>query len=241
MLEVVNLSKRYKKTLAVDNVSFTIEPGRVGILLGPNGAGKSTIIKSIAGLLRFTGNIKINGLNCKSVEAKKIFGYIPEMPALYESLTVREHLVFISKAYGIKDDDYIEELLKRFELFDKQDNLGNELSKGMMQKVSVCCALLIRPKVILFDEPMIGLDPKAIKELKEAILELKQQGTTILISTHMLDMVKNLWDDMFVMEKGKFIGSFRKEEVKDQEIEDIFFRLTEGEKSENLQEVNNDE
>ena len=98
----------------------------------------------------------------------------------------------------------------------------------MMQKVSICCALTIKPKVILLDEPMVGLDPAAIKELKEVVLELKNQGVTVLISTHMLEMVKELWDLIFIMEKGKIVGNFNKEEQKDADIEELFFQITEG-------------
>lgn len=233
MLEVQNLSKKYGKNLAVDHVSFTIPDGCVGILLGPNGAGKSTIIKSIAGLLRYEGGVGIEGIPSRKVEAKKIFAYVPEMPAMFDALTVREHIEYIRRAYNSPiTDEEIEQLLRRFELDDKQDKLGNELSKGMMQKVSICCALAIEPKVILLDEPMVGLDPAAIKELKEVVLELKEAGTTVLISTHMLEMVKDLWDVMFVMEKGKIIGSYTKEEAKDQDIEALFFEMTGGEKHE---------
>lgn len=226
MLEIDNLTKSYKNTLAVDGVIFTVETGRVGILLGPNGAGKSTIIKSVAGLLRFTGSIRIQNYPSKSIDAKRLFAYVPEIPALYENLTVREHLEFILKAYNQEDSGYMATLLERFELDDKQDKLGNELSKGMMQKVSICCALLTRPKVILFDEPMVGLDPKAIKELKDVILELKSQGTTIIISTHMLDMVETVWDDMFVMNKGKLVATYKKEDVNGEELNDLFFSIT---------------
>ena len=214
MLEVQGLSKRYGKYLAVDHVSFSIPDGCVGILLGPNGAGKSTIIKSIAGLLRYDGGIGIQKMSSKSLEAKKVFAYVPEIPALFDALTVREHIEYIRKAYKSSiTDEEIEGLLARFEMSDKQDKMGNELSKGMMQKVSICCALAVKPQVILFDEPMVGLDPKAIKELKEVILELKENGTTVLISTHMLEMVDGLWDVMFVMEKGKLIGAYKKDEV----------------------------
>lgn len=226
MLEIRNLTKKYNQYLAVDNVSFTIESGRTGIILGPNGAGKSTIIKSIASLLRYDGDILIQGISGRLVEAKKNFGYVPEIPYLYEFLTVEEHIDFMMKAYGKEEQEYKETLLKRFELDDKREKLGKELSKGMMQKVSLCCALVIKPKVIMFDEPMVGLDPKAIKELKELIKELKQQGVTILISTHMLEMVKDIWDDMIILDKGKVIGVYRKEEILDNEIEDIFFEVT---------------
>ncbi len=226
MLEIQGLSKKYGKTLAVDQVSMMIPDGQVGILLGPNGAGKSTIIKSIAGLLRYQGQVIIQNMAARNIEAKKIFAYVPEMPAMYEALTVREHLEFIRRAYGLEvTEEEMNLLLERFELLDKQDKLGNELSKGMMQKVSVCCALLVKPKVILLDEPMVGLDPAAIKELKKVIMELKEQHTTVLVSTHMLEMVKDLWDIMFVMDKGKIIGTFNKQDS-GEDIEELFFELT---------------
>ena len=230
MLEVQNLTKKYGKNIAVDQVSFQIPDAQVGILLGPNGAGKSTIIKSVAGLLRYEGGVGIEGLLARQIEAKRIFAYVPELPVMFDALTVREHIEYVKRAYDSSiTEEEIDELLKRFELFDKQDKLGNELSKGMMQKVSICCALAIKPKVILLDEPMVGLDPAAIKESKEVISELKEQGVTVLISTHMLEMVKDLWDVMFVMEKGKIIGSYTKEEAKDQDIESLFFQMTGGE------------
>ena len=148
---------------------------------------------------------------------------------MFEALTVREHIEYIRKAYASSiTDEEVEALLERFELKDKQDKLGNELSKGMMQKVSICCALEIRPKVILLDEPMVGLDPHAIKELKETVRELRDQGVTVLISTHMLEMVEDLWDVMFVMEKGKIIGSYRKSEAGEKDLDDLFFEMTGG-------------
>lgn len=234
MLEVVNLSKKYGKTLAVDEVGFTVPDGRIGILLGPNGAGKSTVIKSIAGLLRYQGSIRIQGIDSREMEAKKCFAYVPELPSMYEALTVREHMEFINRAYGVEASEAeIEELLEKFELKDKQDKLGNELSKGMMQKVSICCALIIHPKVILLDEPMVGLDPAAIKELKEVILELRERGCTVLISTHMLEMVKELWDVTFVMDKGHILGTYVKEELANEDLEELFFKVTgQGEKAE---------
>ncbi|MCI9152064.1 MAG: ABC transporter ATP-binding protein [Lachnospiraceae bacterium] len=229
MLEIQNLTKKYGKHLAVDHVSFTVPDGQVGILLGPNGAGKSTIIKSIAGLLRYEGGVGICRMNSRDREAKKIFAYVPELPAMYDALTVREHIEYVRRAYHSPiTDQEVEELLKRFELHDKQNKLGNELSKGMMQKVSICCALAIKPKVILLDEPMVGLDPAAIKELKLVVQELQNGGVTILISTHMLEMVKDLWDVMFVMEKGRIIGSYTRADARDTDIEELFFRVTGG-------------
>ncbi len=231
MLEIQELSKSYGKHLAVDQVSFFVPDGQVGILLGPNGAGKSTIIKSIAGLLRYQGRIGIQGMSSRSLEAKKIFGYVPEIPAMFDALTVREHVEYIRKAYSSTiTDEEVQTLFERFELADKQDKLGNELSKGMMQKVSICCALAIKPRVILLDEPMVGLDPQAIKELKKVVLELRDQGVTVLISTHMLEMVEELWDVMFVMDQSHIIGSYRKEDVGEKDLDDLFFEMTGGEK-----------
>ena len=231
MLEVQGLRKMYGKSLAVDQVSFFVPDGRVGILLGPNGAGKSTIIKSIAGLLRYEGMIRIQGIPSRELEAKRIFGYVPEIPSMFEALSVREHIQYIRMAYKSPvTDQEVESLLDRFEMKDKADKLGNELSKGMMQKVSILCALAVKPQVILFDEPMVGLDPQAIRELKEVILELRSQGVTVLISTHMLEMVEELWDVMFVMEKGHIKASFRKEDAGDRDLDDLFFEVTGGEK-----------
>ena len=227
MLEIHNLTKKYGKHLAVDQVNFTIPDGQVGILLGPNGAGKSTIIKSIAGLLRYEGGVDICHMRARSMEAKRVFAYVPELPAMFEALTVREHIEYIRRAYQSDiTEEEIEELLVRFELDDKQDKLGSALSKGMMQKVSICCALAIKPKVMLLDEPMVGLDPAAIKELKQVVLEQKAMGVTILISTHMLEMVKELWDVMFVMEHGQIIGEYTRDQAENEDIEELFFRIT---------------
>lgn len=231
MLEVQGLTKMYGKNLAVNQVSFFVPDGTVGILLGPNGAGKSTIIKSIAGLLRYQGMIRIQGVPSRELEAKRIFGYVPEIPSMFDSLTVKEHIQYMKMAYNSPvTDEEILRLLERFDMTDKGDKLGNELSKGMMQKVSIICALAVKPRVILFDEPMVGLDPQAIRELKEVILELREQGVTVLISTHMLEMVEELWDIMFVMEKGRIKASFRKEEAGDKDLDDLFFEVTGGER-----------
>ena len=188
MLEVVHVTKRYRKVLANDDINLTIEDGRIGVLLGPNGAGKSTIIKCIMGFLKYQGQIQVNSLENKSIEAKKIMGYIPEIPSLYPNLTVDEHMEFIARAYKLKDyKAYKDALLERFDLTDKKKKFGDELSKGMQQKLSICCQLVHRPKVIIFDEPLVSLDPHAIKELKEMFGELLADGAALLISTHMID------------------------------------------------------
>lgn len=230
MLNVRNLNKNYHKVEAVKDVSFSVESGQIAIILGPNGAGKSTVIKSISGLLKYSGDITIDNLENKTLGAKRIFSYVPEMPSLYDLLTVREHVDFIAKAYGTKNyEDRAEELFDRFDLLDKKDKLGKELSKGMQQKVSLICGLIIEPKLILLDEPMMGLDPKAIKELKKIFLELKELGTAIIISTHIIDSIKDIWDKALIMKDGKIIYQKNKEELEadNETLEDVFFRITE--------------
>lgn len=229
MLKVERVTKRYGKTVANNDISFEVGDGQIAILAGPNGAGKSTIIKSIAGLLRFQGAITLDGFNNKSKDAKRILGYIPEMPAIYDLLTVAEHLEFIRRAYKLEDDGYGEKLLERFELLDKKDKLGKELSKGMQQKLSICCALVHKPKIMIFDEPMVGLDPHAIKELKLLFRELKEEGASILISTHMLDSVEDYWDIAHIMMNGKFAATKVNDDREDsKQLEQLFFEITEG-------------
>ena len=231
MLQVTDLTKIYNRLVANDHLNFTVNPGEIAVLLGPNGAGKSTALKCIAGLLRFQGNITICGHPNKSVEAKKAFGYIPEMPALFEALTVREHLEFIARAYKVENwEKKTDALLERMELDDKQNKLGGELSKGMQQKVSICCALLPAPKVVMLDEPLVGLDPHAIKELKQMLLELRQNGCSILVSTHMLDSVEELWDKALIMVQGKIAAVRTRSEIEanGEDLEQLFFSITEG-------------
>ena len=228
MLDIQNVSKRYGKTLANDGVSFSLAGGELAVLLGPNGAGKSTLIKCVAGLLRFEGNIQICGHGNKTLEAKRELGYIPEMPAVYDLLTVSEHLEFMRRAWRMEDDGYGEVLLKRFEMWDKRDKLGKELSKGMQQKLSICCQLVHHPRVIIFDEPMVGLDPHAIKELKEIFRELREDGAALLISTHMIDSVEDYWDAAYIMMHGRLAATKRQGDGGERSLEEMFFSITEG-------------
>ena len=231
MFEVSHVTKRYGKVVANDDISFSVADGQIAVLLGPNGAGKSTVIKCITGLLRFDGSITVCGFPNKSLEAKRLLGYVPEMPAVYDLLTVAEHLEFIARAYSLSDwKERADSLLSRFELFDKKDKLGKELSKGMQQKLSICCALLPEPKVIVFDEPMVGLDPHAIKELKAIFAELKTAGASVLISTHMLDSVEDYWDVAHIMVNGRFAATRKNEALSEGEcsLEELFFSITEG-------------
>ena len=208
MLSISGVTKRYGKTLANDNISFAVGDGQIGILLGPNGAGKSTIIKCM--------------------EAKAQLGYIPEMPAVYDLLTVEEHLEFIRRAYKVEDEAYTNQLLERLELDDKRNKLGKELSKGMQQKLSICCALCHKPRVVIFDEPLVGLDPHAIKELKQIFRELKAGGASVLISTHMIDSVEDYWDVANIMMNGRFAATKFNDGSEGQTLEELFFAITEG-------------
>ncbi|MCL2264468.1 MAG: ABC transporter ATP-binding protein, partial [Treponema sp.] len=204
MIKVLNVSKRYGKFLANDDICLSVQPGEMAVLLGPNGAGKSTLIKSICGLLRFQGFITVGGFDNRSADAKRLLGYVPEIPVLYPMLTVREHLEFIAKAYRLDNwEPLAEELLQRFEMTDKAAKLGKELSKGMQQKVNVCCALLPQPKAVILDEPLLGLDPHGIREIKHMISGLKTSGCALLISTHMIESMEENWDITYIMKNGK--------------------------------------
>ena len=238
MLSVANLTKKYGRQSAVDDITFGLQGGEVVGLLGPNGAGKSTTMKCIVGLLRKTaGEVLIGGYDHLSVEAKRLFSYIPETPYVYELLTVWEHLQFVAQAYGIKDwKDKAKELLEVYELGDKQHKLGRDLSKGMRQKVSICCALLPDPNLLFFDEPMIGLDPKAIRNTKRIFKELKETGKTILVSTHLIDSVETIAGRIMIMKNGKILGNDTIPNLKQQaaqgegfSLEDLFLELTKDE------------
>lgn len=213
MIVVNKISKKYGKVLAVDNVSLQAQPGKITVLLGPNGAGKSTTIKSIAGLLNFDGDIYVNDYKNISVEAKRSFGYVSEVPMLYDALTVKEHLRFVLKSYKKEEDlEKIESLLKQFNLADHQDKLAKELSKGMSQKLSFLCALIIEPQALLVDEPLLGLDPQAIEQMLQTLVELKNNGVSILLSTHIIDMIQDFYDEAYIMDQGKIVTHIMKEE-----------------------------
>lgn len=229
MIEVQNLTKNYGKLIANNDISLKVNPGELTVLLGPNGSGKSTLIKCICGLLRFKGNITIGGYDNRSSEAKRILGYIPEMPALYPMLTVHEHLEFIARAYELNDWEILaDDLLRRFELDDKKNKLGKELSKGMQQKVSICCAVLPKPSAVIFDEPLVGLDPHAIRELKNLILEMKRNGCAMIVSTHMIESVEENWDTTCIMKNGKIVRACRKDKLENgEDLEGLYFSITE--------------
>ena len=231
MLKAEHVTKKYRKTIAVNDVSFTLEPGSVTVLLGPNGAGKSTLFKSIIGFLKYTGEITLDGILNKTPEARARMGYIPEMPALYPNLTVKEHMEFLARAYRLKDyKDRADQLLEDFELTDKSKKFGDELSKGMQQKLNLCLGLLPDPEVVIMDEPMIGLDPHAIRKLKDIIEDERSAGKTVIVSTHIIDSVDMLWDRVLIMKEGVLRADMTKDELDQtgKTLEQLFFEITEG-------------
>lgn len=229
MIEIINLTKQYDGFKAVDSINLEAKSGKITILLGPNGAGKSTTIKSIANLLKFEGSIRICGFENDTIEAKKCFGYVPETPVLYDLLTIDEHIDFIGNAYRI--DNYKEiatKYINLFKLTDKRKNMAKELSKGMTQKLSMLLALLIQPKALLVDEPMVGLDPASIEDTLEVFKQLKNDGCAILISTHIIDIVDDIYDEAYVMNKGKIVKHILKEDLEEESLKEYFFELTDG-------------
>ncbi len=230
MLEIRDVTKKYGKNIANNQISFTVPKGEIAVLLGPNGAGKSTLIKSIAGLLRFEGRILVDDEPNRSTQARRNLGYVPEMPAVYDLLTVWEHMEFIGRAYQLKDwQPHAEELLTLLEMDDKKNKLGKELSKGMQQKLSIACTLLPKPSVVVLDEPLVGLDPHAIKALKGLLNQWRDEGHTILLSTHMIESVEQDWDSAYILMNGQLVATMRREdETADKTLESLFFAITEG-------------
>lgn len=230
MLDISHVSKEYGKVLANQDVTFQVPDQSIALVVGPNGAGKSTLIKSIMGLLRYRGEIRIDGHVNKTQQGRGRIGYVPEVPHLYPLLTISEHLEFVARVYKLSDwEPFAEQLLQRFQLADIRDKLGSDLSKGMQQKVSIITAMLPKPRFLLFDEPMVGLDPHAIKQLKLTFAELKEGGTSLLISTHILDTVDELWDQVCIMMDGKIVAIATHEQLNqhNEKLEDLFFRVTE--------------
>ena len=208
MLQVSHITKKYGKVFACDDVTFSLDRGSVTVLLGPNGAGKSTVLKSVIGVLRYTGEIAIDGLYNKSVEAKRLFGYVPEIPSLYPNLTVSEHVEFIARAYRLKDyQGYADELFERFELADKKKKFGDELSKGMQQKLNLILGLVTRPQLLIMDEPTAGLDIQARNDILDLLRQylLVNDNCSILLTSHISSDLEGLCDDIYLLHDGKII------------------------------------
>ena len=228
MIEVKNLVKDYGKVLGADHISLSDPPGQLTVLLGANGAGKSTTIKSIIGLLKFKGEVTICGHDNLSVEAKRLFAYIPETPVLFELLTIQEHIDYIGNAYNLPNyQETAAYYLKSFHLDHKRKTIAKELSKGMRQKVSMILALMTEPKALLVDEPMMGLDPTSIQETLNILASLKEKGTSILLSTHIIDMVDDIWDRAYILKEGKVVAETIKAS-QSEPLKELFFRVNQS-------------
>ena len=237
MLQVTGLVKEYKDYRAVNDLTFTIKPGEIVGLIGPNGAGKTTALRCIAGILRPTsGQILINGFDLinDQMNAKKGLAFVPEVPSLYELLTVYEHLRFVAMCFDnlAKFDSDHEALLRKYHLWDKKNNLVATLSKGMRQKLSVACALIHDANVFLFDEPLIGIDPAGAHELKQELINARNDGASILISTHLLDTAEKLCDRVLIVARGKLLAEGTIPDLQklfnmeDKSLEELFLSLT---------------
>ena len=236
MILVEDFHKTYRETVAVAGLSFQVEPGQIVGLVGPNGAGKTTTLRAIAGIIPPTrGRLVVAGHDvvAQPVAAKQRFAYIPDEPRLFDTLTVAEHLQFIAAAYSVANyADKVTQLLTTFELIDKKDVLAQELSRGMRQKVAICCGYLHEPSAILFDEPLTGLDPRGIRTLKRSIVEKARAGAAVVISSHLLSLVEDLCSHLLILDRGcsRFFGPIAEARTAfagladDAKLEEIFFR-----------------
>jgi ABC-2 type transport system ATP-binding protein len=213
VIRVIDLYKGYRNVAAVRGLSFDVLPGQILGLVGPNGAGKTTTMRAIAGIIPPTsGVIEVAGydVRTKPLKAKKALAYVPDDPALFGSLTVYEHLVLAARAYEVVDyRARAEDLMRRFQISDRRDTLAQELSRGARQKVAICAAYIQDAKAVLFDEPLTGLDPHAIRTMKESIREGAAAGAAFVISSHLLSLIEDLCTHLLVLHKGRalFLGT----------------------------------
>ena len=208
LLRIEHVTKSYGKTVANRDISFTVNAGETAVLLGPNGAGKSTIIKCIAGLLRFKGDIYIGGEPNKSIEAKRRLGYLPELPPLYMDSTPAEYLDFVARAKGLAGDELkrsVRRVLAETHTDDVANRLMRNLSKGYRQRVGIAQALLGSPEAVILDEPTVGLDPRQIIEIRDLIHELGEQRTVIL-SSHILSEVQAVCGTVLIISRGRLVA-----------------------------------
>jgi ABC-2 type transport system ATP-binding protein len=233
MLEIKNVSKTYNnKTKACDNISLEILPGDIYGFIGPNGAGKTTLLKSIAGIINFDeGEINVfhNSVVKDSIKAKRLIAYIPDNPDIYESLTGIQYLDFIGDVFDVQKDkrqDLIDKYAEMFEIKDVLNNPISSYSHGMKQKTVIMGALIHSPKVMLLDEPFVGLDPKASFLLKEVFKELCSKGSLIFFSTHVLEVAEKLCNKVAIIRQGKIVANgLTNNVIKDKSLENIFMDL----------------
>lgn len=238
LLEVKGFSKSYKgNKKAVDNLSLTVEPGDIYGFIGHNGAGKSTTIKAIVGVLEFEeGEITIEGHSIKKepLECKKVTAYIPDNPDIYEFLTGIQYLNFVADIFGINQKTREERIKKYADMFEITANLGDLISSyshGMKQKVAIISALVHEPKLLVLDEPFVGLDPKAALDLKNVMKQLCSKGSAIFFSTHVLEVAQKLCNKIAIIKEGKLAVSGNMEDlIQNQSLEDVFMEVVEDEK-----------
>lgn len=235
MLEIKNVSKTYRQSTvkAIDHISLTIEDGDIFGFIGPNGAGKSTTIKCVTGIHSFEeGEILLDGVSIKEnpISCKKKIAYIPDNPDVYENLSGIDYINFICDIYGVGDERK-DKIKKYAQLFGIEDRLADSIknySHGMKQKVVLIAAIVHEPKLLVLDEPFVGLDPKAAFDLKEIMKELCQKGTMIFFSSHVLEVVEKLCNKIAIIKDGKIIASGDIDEVRgNTSLENVFLELFE--------------
>jgi ABC-2 type transport system ATP-binding protein len=249
MIAIDCLVKRYGAFTAVDGVSLDVQPGEIHGFLGPNGAGKTTTIRMIAGLLKPTaGTILVNNhdLARHPEAAKASLGFIPDRPFIYEKLTAGEFLRFHGGLYGLDDQAVAEravEMLEIFELARWRDELIESFSHGMKQRLVMCAAFLHRPRAVLVDEPMVGLDPRGARLIKDVFRRMSERGVAILMSTHTLEVAEEMCDRISIILKGRIIARGTVPELRglaghpDQQLTEIFLRLTGGSGLQEIDEI----
>lgn len=245
-IEVENFGKHYGETDAVIDLSFTVQPGEILGLVGANGAGKTTTLRAITGILKpSSGRIHVasHDIEVNPVAAKSAFAYIPDTIHAYEMLTVTEHLHFIALAYRVANAEAkYAALLEELELTHKRDEIASNLSRGMLQKLSLACAFLREPRVVILDEPLTGLDPRGIRNIKESIRRRAADGTAFLLSSHLLVLVEALCDRVMILHRGRMITIGTLEQIrhratlqKEASLEEVFFAVTEKEGMESME------
>jgi ABC-2 type transport system ATP-binding protein len=238
VIELVNVTKRYGTKPAIENLSLQVPPGELFAFLGPNGAGKTTTIKMLCGLLFPTsGQVRVGGFDVQrdGDQARQLISYVPDQPFLYEKLTGREFLQFVADLYGMTADAAaarLQEVIDLFALHEFVDDLTERYSHGMRQRTVFAAALIHEPKLLIADEPTVGLDPKSIRMLKDLLRAEANRGTTVFLSTHSLDIAQELADRIGIVERGRLIGcgtlaDLRKQASVDGSLEDVFLKLTE--------------
>jgi ABC-2 type transport system ATP-binding protein len=249
VIRLTELTKRYGKFTAVDGIELVVPPGELFGLLGPNGAGKTTTIRMIAGILRPTsGTVLVGGIDMQArpLEAKARLGYIPDRPFVYDKLTGGEFLRFAAALYGLQGpavERRMDELLELFELTPWKTELTEAYSHGMRQKLIIAGALVHRPEVIVVDEPMIGLDPRSARLLKELLREFVSRGGTVLMSTHTMEIAEVMCDRIAIVYRGKIAAQGTMAELRQQtssegmSLEDLFLKLTGGHQTPKLDAV----